>query len=350
MNFLKIIIKLILLLIALVMMVASCTQESPLTNPFPEPVEPPDRSAFAKGADVSWVTQMEKEGIKFYNSLHQETELMTLLKQETGVNAIRLRVWVNPTEGWNNIHDVVVKARRAHKLGLRLMIDFHFSDTWADPGAQIPPDAWVDYDITQLREAVASHVTDMLTQLKENNIEPEWVQIGNETRNGMLLPMGHFENGANFASLVNAGYDAVKAIFPDCGVVIHLDSGQRADLYTRIFGYLKTQNARYDLIGMSLYPEVESWQSTVTNCITNIEAVVQAYGKPVMICEVGMPYDQAEECRAFLKRLLDYGKTNKNLLGIFYWEPQAPPGYNGGYNKGCFVNGTPTLALDPFKK
>lgn len=347
---LKITIKPIPLLIALVMMVSSCMQESPLTNPFPEPVVPPDRSAFAKGADVSWVTLMEKEGIKFYNSLHQETELMTLLKQESGMNAIRLRVWVNPTEGWNNIHDVVVKARRAHKLGLRLMIDFHCSDTWADPGAQIPPAAWADYNIAQLREAVAGHVTEMLTRLKENGIEPEWVQIGNETRNGMLLPLGHFENGSNFATLVNSGYDAVKAIFPDCSVVVHLDSGQRADLYTRIFGYLKAQNARYDMIGMSLYPEVESWQSTVTNCIANIEAVVQVYGKPVMICEVGMPYDQAEICRAFLKRLLDYGMTNSNLLGIFYWEPQAPPGYNGGYNKGCFVDGTPTQALDPFKK
>ena len=127
--------------IGLIMLVSSCTQESPVTIPFPEPVEPPDRTLFAKGADISWVTKMEKEGLTFYNSQHVEMELMTLLKNETGVNAIRLRVWVNPEEGWNNIDDVFVKARRAHKMGLRLMIDFHFSDTWADPGAQVTPAA-----------------------------------------------------------------------------------------------------------------------------------------------------------------------------------------------------------------
>ena len=346
----RITIKLNLIAIIFMITMGSCTQESPVTVPFPEAVEPPDRTAFAKGADVSWVTKMEKEGYRFYNSLQEETELMTLLKNEAGVNAIRLRVWVNPAEGWNNIDDVVVKARRAHKLGLRLMIDFHFSDTWADPGAQETPASWAAYDIARLREAVADHVTDMLTKLKDDDIEPEWVQIGNETRNGMLFPLGHFENGSNFAGLVNAGYDAVKALFPECLVVVHLDSGQRADLYTRIFGYLKANNAKYDVIGMSLYPEAESWQSTVTDCIGNIESVILTYGKPVMICEVGMAYDQAEACGDFLERLLDYGQTNKNMLGVFYWEPQAPPGYNGGYNKGCFVDGAPTVALNPFKE
>lgn len=335
--------------IGLIMLVSSYTQESPVTIPFPEPVEPPDRTLFAKGADISWVTKMEKEGLTFYNSQHVEMELMTLLKNETGVNAIRLRVWVNPEEGWNNIDDVFVKARRAHKMGLRLMIDFHFSDTWADPGAQVTPAAWVDYDIAQLKDAVAAHVTDMLTRLKEHNIEPEWVQIGNETRNGMLYPLGHIDNGSNFADLINSGYSAVKELFPECLVLVHLDSGQRADLYTRMFNYLKSHNAKYDVIGMSLYPEPENWESVLSDCIANIESVIQTYNKPVMICEVGMSYDQDEACKDLLRRLIDYGDTNKKLLGLFYWEPQAPPGYNNGYNKGCFVNGTPTQALDPFK-
>lgn len=335
--------------IGLIMLVGSCTQESPVTIPFPEPVEPPDRTLFAKGADISWVTKMEKEGLTFYNSQHMEMELMTLLKNETGVNAIRLRVWVNPEEGWNNIDDVFVKARRAHKMGLRLMIDFHFSDTWADPGAQVTPAAWADYDIAQLKDAVAAHVTDMLTRLKDNNIEPEWVQIGNETRNGMLYPLGHIDNGSNFADLINSGYSAVKELFPECLVLVHLDSGQRADLYTRMFNYLKSHNAKYDVIGMSLYPEPENWESVLSDCIANIESVIQTYNKPVMICEVGMSYDQDEACKDLLRRLIDYGDTNKKLLGLFYWEPQAPPGYNNGYNKGCFVNGTPTQALDPFK-
>lgn len=332
----------------LLLLAGSCTQESPVTTPFPEPVEPPGETVLAKGADVSWVTKMEKEGYKFYNSLQQETELFSLLKNETGVNAIRLRVWVNPEEGWNNIDDVMVKARRAHKMGLRLMIDFHFSDTWADPGSQVTPAAWAAYDMTQLKAAVATHVTDMLTRLKNDNIEPEWVQIGNETRNGMLYPLGHIDNDSNFAELVNSGYHAVKELFPDCLVVVHLNSGQRADLYSRMFNYLKTHNAQYDVIGMSLYPEAENWQTLLSECIGNIESVIDTYNKPVMICEVGMSYDQAAACKELVRMLLDYGETNEKMLGLFYWEPQAPPGYNNGYNKGCFVNGTPTEALDPF--
>lgn len=96
---------------------------------------------FARGADVSWITQMESEGRKFYTpgDNRQEMECMQLLRDHCGVNSIRLRVWVNPKDGWNNIDDVVLKARRAENLGLRTMIDFHFSDTWADPGHQEMP-------------------------------------------------------------------------------------------------------------------------------------------------------------------------------------------------------------------
>lgn len=106
---------------------SSCTEDSPVTNPPVDktPIEI-DRTTFAKGADVSWVTQLEAEGYKFYTSEGVETECMELLSSQCGVNSIRLRVWVNPSEGWSNIDDVVVKARRANALGLRLMIDFHF--------------------------------------------------------------------------------------------------------------------------------------------------------------------------------------------------------------------------------
>ncbi len=144
-----------------------CTQDSPITNPTVVTVEfGVDRTSFAKGADVSWLTQLEQEGEVFYNSNGETTECMQLLRDECGVNAIRLRVWVNPENGWNSIDDVVVKARRANELGLRLMIDFHFSDTWADPGNQETPAAWENYDLAQLKDAVAAHVTEMLSKLK----------------------------------------------------------------------------------------------------------------------------------------------------------------------------------------
>ncbi len=333
---------------------AACTEDSPITNP---PVVKEeiviDRTKFAKGADVSWLTQLEKEGEVFYTPGDREQmECMQLLRDYCGMNSIRLRVWVNPANGWCNIDDVVIKARRANELGMRVMIDFHFSDTWADPANQATPAAWADYDIDQLQTAVATHVTDMLTKLQALGIEPEWVQIGNETRGGMLYPLGDVTNGTNnLALLVNAGYDAVKAIFPAAQVIIHLDSGDTAWLYTRMFDYLSQNGGKYDIIGMSLYPDVDTWRQQVDDCIANINAVSATYGKPVMICEVGMRYDEVEASGAMLAYLRQQCETatSGQCKGIFYWEPEAPSGYNGGYQMGAFADGAPTAALDAFK-
>ena len=326
----------------------ACTPELPYNAP--EKKEEVKDVVFAKGADVSWLTQMESEGLSFKNAAGETTECMTLLRDECGVNAIRLRVWVNPVEGWNNVDDVLAKARRAAALGLSVMIDFHFSDTWADPANQNVPAAWASHDLAGLRKDVTDHVTEMLSKLKKYGIAPQWVQIGNETRGGMMYPLGKYDNGSNFASLVNAGYDAVKAIFPDSQVIVHLDSGNRLDLYTRIFGYLSKNSGRYDMIGMSFYPEADSWQTSTDQLISNISEVAKTYGKPVMICEIGMTWDEGAKCKAMMSKIMDaFGTGGETLKGIFYWEPQAPAGYNGGYAKGCFANGAPTEALDPFK-
>lgn len=327
----------------------ACTQESPITNPRQaDNTTEMERGTFAKGADVSWLTQMESQGLTFTSKSGVVKECMSLLKEDCGVNAIRLRVWVNPADGWNNISDVLVKARRAHALGLRLMIDFHFSDTWADPGHQSIPDAWADYTLAEAKTAVASHVTEMLSLLKRYGIEPEWVQIGNETRWGMMWPLGNLDNGGNFAELVNAGYDAVKAVFADAKVVVHLDSGDNIWYYNNVFDNLKTHGGRYDMIGMSLYPSEDDWQTMVDACVGNINTLYQKYNVPVMICEIGMDYDLADVCRQCISTLMSKGKATGHLEGIFYWEPQAPAGYNEGYNKGCFANGSPTTALDAF--
>lgn len=328
---------------------ASCTQESPTTNPRQAEADSIERGTFAKGADVSWLTQLESEGYTFSNSQGQVTECMQLLRDECGVNAIRLRVWFNPVEGWNNISDVLVKARRANALGLRLMIDFHFSDTWADPGHQSIPDAWANYSLSEAKTAVAAHVMDMLGLLQEFNIQPEWVQIGNETRTGMMWPLGEYTNGSNYAELTNAGYDAVKSIFPEAKVIVHLDGGDNLVYYTTIFDYLKANGGKYDMIGMSLYPEENNWTKMVDACVSNINTLYQKYNVPVMVCEIGMNYDLAETCKQCISALMNKGQATGHLEGIFYWEPEAPAGYNEGYNKGCFENGSPTVALDSFK-
>lgn len=339
---------------AATMMCGSCTEDGPVTAPgHDENVV--KETGFARGADVSWLTQMEAEGRKFYTpgEDRQEMECMELLRDYCGVNSIRLRVWVNPKDGWNNIDDVVVKARRAESLGLRTMIDFHFSDTWADPGHQEMPEAWKNLSFDELKQAVANHVTDVLGALKTSGVTPEWVQIGNETTPGMMLPVGDVDkNPAQLTQLNNAGYDAVKAVFPEALVIVHLDGGNDQWRYDRMFDALEANGGKYDMIGMSLYPywaeqqgETGGWKKVASDCKANINHLKQKYGKPVMICEIGMPYDQAENCKALIADMM-----TTDVEGIFYWEPQAPAGYNDGYTLGCFDNDAPTAALDPFKK
>lgn len=356
----------------------ACTEDSPKTDlsnvaPKPQPIVI-DRTAFPKGADVSWLTKMEADNeAVFFNADTIKTECMTLLRDECGVNSIRLRVWVNPADGWCNIDDMIVKARRAQQLGLRVMVDFHFSDTWADPGKQIVPRAWKDLDFNGLKEAVKNHVTEALVKLKNIGVEPEWVQIGNETRSGMMYQgaeayndpdnastyafydgtSGHYSNGSRFAELVTTGNDAAKAVFPDIKTIVHIDSGNKWSYYTRIFGNLAANGGKYDLIGISLYPDdIATYKDYINDAIDNINKAFTTYGKETMVVEIGMDCDKAEECNTALSMLMEEGaKADSHLKGIFYWEPEAPAGYNGGYRKGAFdEKGMPTKALKAFCK
>ena len=310
-------------------------------------------SNFALGADVSWVTQMETSSKLFYNAAGQQKECMQLLK-DLGANTIRLRVWVNPVGGWNSTADVVTKAVRAKNLGMRIMIDFHYSDTWADPGAQTKPAAWVGQNIDALKISIANHTTNVLTTLKNNGVTPEWVQVGNETNNGMLWPEGKASvNMSNFAQMINAGYDAVKNVFPAAKVIVHVSNGHDNSLFRWMFDGLTNNGARFDIIGMSLYPSYfgAGWQAANNLTLINMNDMVSRYSKEVMIVEVGMPWDNAAECKLFLKDLITKTKSiaNNKGLGVLYWEPQSYGNWQG-YSLGAFDNsGKPTVALDAFQ-
>ena len=156
--------------------------ESPAVIPVP---------AFAKGADISWVSEMEKDGRTFKKRDGKQADIFDVLK-EVGVNAIRLRVWVDPTGGWSGKDDVVRLAIRASKAGLPVMVDFHYSDFFADPSRQTVPKAWEadNADVTKMAKHVSDHTSDVLKALYDAGVAPAWVQIGNETRNGMLWPLG----------------------------------------------------------------------------------------------------------------------------------------------------------------
>ena len=313
---------------------------------------------FAKGADVGWLTEMEAQGRKFYNAQGEEVECMALLKS-LGINAIRLRVWVNPVEhgSWCNTADVIAKAKRADALGMRLMINFHYSDWWADPGKQNKPAAWKEFSLEELKAAVADHTQEVLSALKQENLFPEWVQVGNETDNGLLWETGKASvSMKNYAELVRAGYDASKSVFPNAKVVVHVSNGYDSTLFRWNFDGLKANGAKWDVIGMSLYPSYakdkgyNTWLEVNDACIANVNDMVKRYGTEVMICEVGMPYTQAEECKNFLTDLIGKAKAvpDGKATGVFYWEPQC---YSWvGYQLGAFDNsGKPTVAMDAFK-
>ncbi len=314
------------------------------TNP------PVTTSSFAKGADISWLTQMEAGGYKFYNSSGTAMECMQLM-QSLGINSIRLRVWVNPSDGWCNTADLVAKAVRAKNLGFRILLDIHYSDVWADPGHQAKPAAWAAYDFATLTTTVNSYTLGVMNALKNNGVAPSWVQIGNETNDGMLWPDGRASvNMANFAALVNAGYNAVKSINDSIKVVVHVSNGYDNSLFRWMFDGLKANGANWDIIGMSLYPTSSNWQSYNTSCLANMNDMVSRYSKQVMICEVGMPVTDPTTCQSFITDLISKTKsvTNNNGLGVFYWEPEC---YNNwqGYGLGAFDNsGKPTAAMNAF--
>jgi arabinogalactan endo-1,4-beta-galactosidase len=323
-----------------------CTKD--ITAPdFPDT---PLAANYAKGADVSWVTQMEAGSLKFYNSAGTQQDLFQILKDK-GINSIRLRAWVNPADGWSSTADVVAKAQRAKAAGFRILLDLHYSDTWADPGHQAKPAAWAGQDITALKTSVTNYTVSVMNALKDKGITPEWVQVGNETNNGMLWEEGKASvNMKNYADLVQAGYAAVKSVSSTSKVIVHVSNGYDNAVFRFIFDGLKANGANWDVIGMSLYPTAANWQSLNNQCLVNMNDMVTRYGKEVMLAEVGMPVTEAAAAKAFLTDIITKNNSlpNGKGLGVFYWEPEA---YNGwqGYSLGAFdASGKPTVAMDAF--
>ena len=187
---------------------------------------------------------------------------------------------------------------------------------------------------------------------RRHNEAPCRVQIGNETNDGMLWNDGRASlHMASFARLITAGYTSVKAVFPGARVIVHISNGYDGALFRWIFDGLRTNGARYDVIGMSLYPTADDWAELDRQCLANMNDMVARYGKEVMVCEVGMQVSAASAARAFLADIISKTKSvaGGKGLGVFYWEPECHNHW-AGYEKGAFTDdGRPTVALDAFK-
>jgi arabinogalactan endo-1,4-beta-galactosidase len=307
---------------------------------------------FVKGADISHVTRMENAGKLFYNTTDQQ-DLFTIMK-ERGLNTIRIRVWVNSTGSfvYNSLTDVVAKAVRAKNAGLKVFVDFHYSDTWADPWKQTTPSAWSGYSYTQLKTAVSDHTTTTINALIANGVTPAFVEVGNEVDNGMLWPTGQIPAGnmANFAGLYKAGYDAVKAINPDIKVMVHFSKGFDNDSCKNVLNGLVANGADFDVIGLSVYPHSGNFATIMSQTNANMQDLAATYNKDIMIAECGYVQSDAVTCRLMISTLLTQvsNLADNRGIGVCYWEPQyydRPP-----VNKSMFSSTTfnPTLAIDAF--
>ena len=312
---------------------------------------------FAKGADISWLPQMEATGYTFYNDQGVAEDCFKILKDH-GINSIRLRTWVNPSTDKTNGHcskaETVAMAVRAQSWGMRVMIDFHYSDTWADPGHQAKPTAWVGHDFPTLLNDLYNYTFDVMTALKTAGVSPEWVQVGNEISNGMVYPEGSTNYWSQLIQLTNKGYDAVKAVSPTSKVILHVDQGNNNARFRWWFDNAKNNNAKYDIIGMSYYPYWLSGSPDYTLSINdlgnNLADMVSRYGKEVMVVEVGGIDTQAQNTYDMLvavqKKTL--AVVNNFGLGVFYWEPEGAKNWSGYALSAWGSDGKPTIAMNAF--
>ena len=313
---------------------------------------------FAKGADVGWLQQMEATGYVFYNEQGQAQDCLKILKDQ-GVNAIRLRVFVNPSDDKASGHcspaEVVAMAKRAADQGFRVMIDFHYSDTWADPGKQAKPAAWASHPFAQLLTDVYDHTFNTMTMLKAAGVTPEWVQVGNEIPGGMLWPEGSTKNFPQLTQLINKGYEAVKAVSPTSKVVVHLDRGNDNALYRSFFDNLTQNGGKFDVIGMSYYPFwlKQDYTASIANLRANLLDMVARYpGKEVVVAEVGNDYTKVQNTYDMLLatqqavRAVPQGKG----LGVFYWEPEGAKSWSHYQLCAWGDDGKPSPALKAFRE
>ena len=312
---------------------------------------------FAQGADVGWLQQMEATGYTFYNEQGQPQACFTILKAH-GINAIRLRVFVNPsdhkTDGHCSSAEVATMAKRAAGLGFRVMIDFHYSDTWADPGKQAKPAAWASHPFPQLLRDVYDHTLRTMQALKATGVTPEWVQVGNEIPSGMLWPEGSTQNPAQLAQLITQGYRAVKAVSPTSKVVVHLDRGNDNALYRTFFDTLTQHGGRFDVIGMSYYPYwlKQNYTASIADLRANLLDMVARYpGKEVVVAEVGGDYTAVQNTYDLLlatQQAVQAVPQGKGL-GVFYWEPEGAKRWSGYQLNAWGDDGRPSPDLRAFR-
>ena len=296
--------------------------------------------SFDFGADVSSLTIETNSGRVFYNSEGQRKTLIPILK-EKGINSLRLRVLVNPSD--NNYTSSYAKsiANTARTQQLNVMLDLHYCDWWGD---NVTPNAWSAYTLERLVTAVKSHTTAVVRTMNLTQ-RLKWVQIGNEVDQGMLWNTGR--NMDNFVQFVNTAHEVIKEINPEVQTVIHISECEDTQWMTDYFDTLQAKGAQWDAIGLSVHVKGTTLTpSRLTDkVIENVKVLKERYGKPVLIVETGYYNDRELEANQWLcdllTKLIDAGAA-----GLYYWEPELTEDFHlGAWNP---RTRRPSIALDAF--
>ncbi|PMS17655.1 arabinogalactan endo-1,4-beta-galactosidase [Trinickia dabaoshanensis] len=339
---------------------------------FPQPANAADTGVpargsgrFAMGADVSTLLELEDHGARYFD--HGVARDCLHILRSHGVDSIRIKVWndpgnpdffpanQSPAAGYNNARHVCVLARRAAALGMRVLIDFHYSDWWADPGKQYPPHAWAGLSLSETCNLLSTYTADVLRMLRAQGVRPEWVQVGNEITGGMLWPLGKYDQWDNLAALLKAGHDAVKSVDERTKVMLHLDSGGNNATSRWWFDNAVQRGVAFDVIGLSYYPQ---WQGALADLSSNMNDLAARYGKDIMVVETAYPwttsdgdsepnamtntgsvaYPPTPEGQAqFIGALVDLVKAvpGERGKGVFWWEPEWTPVPGVGWKTGA---------------
>ena len=240
------------------------------------------------GADISFLPELEAKGMKFSDKGIEKDALLIL--KEHGFNYIRLRIFndpardsgYSPKKGFCDLTNTLKMAKRVKEAGMKFLLDFHYSDYWADPGKQTKPAAWRNLSLEDLKKAVYDYTKNVIQQLKEQGTTPDMVQIGNEINHGIIWPDGNVSNIDGLAQLFNAGVAATKAIDPSITIMLHIALGGQNDESVFFLDNMIARGVYFDVIGESYYPK---WHGTLDDLRNNLNDLVRRFNKDVIVVE-----------------------------------------------------------------
>lgn len=268
------------------------------------------------GADISFLPELESRGMKFSDN-GKPGDAIQIMKDH-GFNYIRLRIFnapanpkgYSPGKGFCDLEHTKQMAKRIKAAGMKFLLDFHYSDYWADPQQQNKPAAWTGRDFATLKKSLHDYTADVMQQLKAQGTAPDMVQVGNEINHGIVWPDAAINNLDSLAQLLYQGFKAVKEVNPQTAVMLHIALGGQNDESRFFLDNMQKRNVPFDVIGLSYYPK---WHGTLIDLKNNMADLAKRYNKQVMVAE----YSQLK------KEVNDIAFTapGDKALGSFIWEP-----------------------------